>query len=188
MKHHGSGPTARIAHPVILSAYVESADEIVYEISYGESGGSFVIFNEKIRDSAGHLLFDREDAEAYPMGQTITYLSSDRNVFVAIRQGQFANVYEEASTVQLVARDVSRISKYRLDPSNLEKPSVSQRLRRRISRRASAPRRSYRATTWLRFSESFSSETQNPGFDVIVEKCRSIIDGFDTFELRGRAR
>jgi predicted ATPase len=184
MKYHGSGKVARISYNAVLSESSNSTDTISYSISYGYSKSSgFMIHDETIFDETGSIIFDRSDSEMYPMGKTSTYLNNEQSIFAAIRQAQHRNDYVETnSLVTMVARDVSRISMYRLDPANLERPSRLLDTVNDEATRSIVPRLSYRGEG-LAAVLYYLSETQNPAFGTIVEKCAQIVQGFETFEF-----
>lgn len=183
LKYHGASPAARISYRVLCSESPTSTETIDYRISYGQLGEEYVIFDETVRAGDGTTIFDRSDPDAYPMGSAAAFISNDRSIFAAIRQAQVAGKYEESHPLMTsVARDVSRISKYRLGPSNLARPSRLPDTPTDESQRPLSPRISYQGED-LATVLYYLAETQSPSLDKIVSYCRATIDGFQSFEF-----
>jgi hypothetical protein len=183
LKHHGTSPTARISYRVSFSESADSAETLDYRISYGQQGVDYIIFDESVRSDTGATIFDRSDPDSYPMGASIEFLSNDRSIFAAIRQAQVAGKYDESHPLMTaIARDVSRISKYRLDPSNLARPSRLPDTPTDELMRPLSPRISYRGED-LATVLYYLAETQSPSLDRIVLSCQEAIDGFQEFEF-----
>lgn len=183
LKHHGASPAARISYRVNCSESSDSSETVDYRLSYGQLGEEYVIFDESVRTDSGEMIFDRSDPDSYPMGASVEFLSNDRSIFAAIRQAQVAGKYEESHPLMTaIARDVSRISKYRLDPSNLARPSRLPDTPTDESLRPLSPRISYRGED-LATVLYYLAETQNPSLDRIMSYCQEAIDGFQEFRF-----
>jgi predicted ATPase len=197
-KHRGAGPAERIGFEAVLSQ-PPNDHKLSYSISYGQVGmgeeGAYVIYDERLTDEKGRVLYDRASPGDSHLGGTLRHVLDDRSIFAAIRSAQFAGDYvEEDPLVTLCAREISRISKFRLDPDNLARPSkIPDVLLQTESGGASdlqasafIPRLDYRGED-LPGVLYFLSETHDPAFDAIVGSLQKVLDGFDGFEFNSVA-
>jgi hypothetical protein len=128
IRYRGASAASRIRFKVELSMAHDSTEALTYTISYAEKKGDppdYVIYDEGLeRTDSGHLIFDRADPDACEMPGVIQHIGSDRSLFAAIRRAQVADDYVEVDPlVTHVAREISRINKFRLVPFNLSRPS-----------------------------------------------------------------
>ncbi len=184
-KYHGASPAARISFDVALAENGESDEHLRYHISYAQRGGEegeYVIFDETLEGGAsGNVLFTRSDPDAYKMGNTSAFLTDDRSIFAAIRRAQVAGEYEETDPlVTLCAREISRISKFRLDPTNLARPSKTPDVL--TDEESRAPRLDYRGED-LPGVLYYLAETEDPALENIEKVLREVLNGFETFEF-----
>lgn len=154
---------------------VFAPSNIRYEVAYRESRTSvyadprYEIISERLQQN-GETLFDRSLNRFAPqLARIRDGVSSDAGVLLAMRTSRSS---ELAQDVRAVASNVSRIVKYRLEPSNLRRVGdvdvgVRPRLRPRGERLASV---------------LFHAEQQGtlPGLTPIL---RDVLTGFDGFEF-----
>lgn len=186
-RYHGAGQTARISFEVVFAATSDSDQSLKYRISYAQVGGeegSYIIFDEWIEDiESGEVIFDRSSPDAYPMGKAVNYLADDRSILAAIRRSQLADEYVESHPlVTTLAREISRLSKFRLDPANLARPSTVPEITVEEVTKSRSPRLNYRGEL-LPSVLYYLSETDSPALDEIVERIRSVLTGFEGFEF-----
>lgn len=172
--------------------------KVTYSISCGQIGsgeeGSYVIFDERLVDEQGTVLYDRARPEESPMVGAVKHVAEDKSIFAAIRSSQFSGDYEETDPlVTSCAREISRISKFRLDPNNLARPSkIPDTLLQmegggnETSTTTFVPRIDYRGED-LPGVLYFLAETHDSAFEVIVGALREVLDGFDGFEFNAVA-
>lgn len=180
VRYRGASQTSRIGYVATFAESFGGEETLTYEISYGAQGDSYTIHRELIT-SGGATLFDREEADRFQVGGAAKYLAHDRGILAAIRQARVRGDYvDEVPLLTSVAQGVSRISKYRLEPSNLARPS---RLPEDGSDgEADTPRLSYEGED-LPSVLYHLSETEDPSMSVIQEECARAIPGFTRFEF-----
>lgn len=126
--YRGASSIDRIAFDVSMAKSKDDAEWLRYQISYRQlSGGpepQYMIVSERLSaEPSGRVLFDRDNPGMYKLSKSLN-LGDDRSVFAAMRlayaQGQEV---EADSLVTYCAAQVSRFSKFRLDPTVLASPS-----------------------------------------------------------------
>jgi predicted ATPase len=182
--HRGASNVSRIGYTVTMSRYREDAARLMYEIDYRQAGAAvedpqFTIPNERVlRRPDDAVLFDRDDPDAYPVTQTVT-LEDDQSLFAAIRHAELAGKLQEVDPLLLYSsQQISRFSKFRLDPGVLGQPS-----RLPDPARAVAPRIGYHGED-LAATLYHLSETADPALDEIRDRMRAIEPSFVDFEFR----
>ncbi len=197
-KSHGAAPAARISFEVDLSRAAADEEHLTYSVSYAQVAGAadpprYQIFDEKLSGSNGTDHFSRSELEASPLGSVIRYLTDDQSIFAAIRRAQVSGQYEETDPlVTHVARGVSRIGKFRLNPQFLSQPSRLPDVSvagpsgadsaDAIGTAPQAPSLDYRGEG-LPTVLYFLDKTASPTLDEVVDSLRSSVDGFDGFEF-----
>jgi hypothetical protein len=197
-KSHGVAGAARISFEVELSRGATDTEYLTYSISYSQAAGPadpphYQIFDERLVGSNGVEHFLRSDLEASPLASAIKYLTEDQSVFAAIRRAQFAGEYEETDPlVTHVAREVSRIGKFRLNPQALSQPSrlpdvsaagpKSGDGEESASSSAPGPGLAYGGED-LATVLYFLAETGSPVLTEVIDRLRSSVVGFDGFEF-----
>jgi predicted ATPase len=182
----GASPTERISFDVTMSKTKDSGDSLKYEISYKQTSFGvdprYTIFNERLTlAGSGKVLFDRDSPAAYPLANNLQ-LEDDRSVFASLRayisQG---GVPDADELVLYCARNLSRFSKYRLEPYALSSPS---RLPEAgiDGNESYAPRLGYRGED-LAGVLYYLNETDSPELKVIKEQVREIVPEFKDFEF-----
>jgi hypothetical protein len=197
-RSHGAAATSRIGYEVDFSRGWEDEERLTYSVSYAQVAGAYdppryQIFDESLRSTDGTSLFDRSDPDASPLTTAIRYLTDDQSVFAAIRRAQFMGESEDdESLVTHVAREVSRIGKFRLNPQFLlqasrlpdvpaSSPTV-QNGEEAASPAPPAPSLDY-GGEGLATALYFMAETANPALDEIISDLRTSVEGFDGFEF-----
>ena len=186
-RYHGAGPAARVSFDVVLAEGADSESALRYRISYAQIGGEegkYVIFDERIEDTdSDAVIFDRSSPDSYPMGKSASYLFDDRSILAAVRRAQLAGEYEESHPlVTMCAREISRLSKFRLDPANLARPSTIPEITVEEVQGSRAPRLDYHGEL-LPSVLYYLSETEDPALSEIVARIRSVLTGFEGFEF-----
>lgn len=197
-RSHGAAATSRISYEVDFARDWDGDEQLTYLVSYAQAAGAYdppryQIFDETLRSSDGTMLFDRSDPDSSPLMAAIRHVTDDQSVFAAIRRAQFAGESEDdGSLVTHVAREVSRIGKFRLNPQFLLQASrlpdvpassaVAQGSEETTTSVPPAPSLDY-GGEGLATVLYFMAETGNPALDTIIEQLRANIDGFDGFEF-----
>ncbi len=197
-KSHGAAAAARVSFDVDISRAADDEEYLTYSVSYAQVAGAadpprYQIFDEHLAGSNGTDHFNRSELEASPLGSAVGYLTEDQSIFAAIRRAQFSGEYEETDPlVTHVAREVSRIGKFRLNPQFLLQPSrlpdvgvarpMSDDSDDSTPIAAQTPSLDYRGEG-LATVLYFLAETGSPALDDVVDSLRSSVDGFDGFEF-----
>ncbi|MGH3692088.1 MAG: AAA family ATPase [Gemmatimonadaceae bacterium] len=186
-RHRGAATSARIGYTVEISESKDTADFLTYHITYRQQRGTadaarYSIYDETLVDSSGGTLFHRGE-EVYGIKGIAPFINDDTSIFAAIRHAQVQDKYKEGNPlVSHCAREISRINKFRLDPSTLARPS---RLPDTITdelQETRPPRLDY-SGDGLAGILYFLAETANPMIDVVAAELAEAIDGFDGFEF-----
>jgi predicted ATPase len=182
VRSHGSYGAARIRYNVVMSEHAADDARLEYAISYGEvgspGGANFVIYDETLtRADTGDPLFDRGRLDQSALRAVSPFVGDDRSVFAAIRRAQVTGDYEEVDPlVTHCAREVSRITKFRLDPTNLARPSPRPELTPGDPSRTTTPRLSYEGAN-LAGVLSYLAETASPAINRIIEQAQPVMPG-----------
>jgi predicted ATPase len=187
IRHHGASRAARIRFKVVLAMAPESDSALHYTISYAEKRGdwqAYVIYEEKLEDAdSGVVFFDRADSEASAMPGVVDYLGDDRSLFAAIRRAQVEGDYREIEPlISHVAKEISRLNKFRLVPSNLARPSRLPDTSTDEPEPTRAPRLDYNGDE-LAGVLYYLAEIASPVLDEIVERLHPVLTGFEGFEF-----
>ncbi len=196
-KSHGAAAIARISFEVELSRVASDKEYLTYSVSYNQSAGvadppRYQIFDEKMLGSDGTEHFSRSALEASPLGGFVVRLADDQSIFAGIRRAQVNGEYQETDPlVTHVAREVSRIGKFRLNPQFLSQPSRLPDVNVAAPNgaengdatgiAAQAPSLDYRGEG-LATVLYFLDKTASPILDQVLSSLRSSVDGFDGFE------
>ena len=187
IRHHGASSSSRISYMVELAESAEGSS-LLYKVSYGQtrraSETDYVIFEERLELTDGdRVLFDRADPDASTLPSAIDYLGDDRSLFAAIRQAQFAGAYQETDPlVTHVAREISRMNKFRLVPSNMSRASRLPDTITEDAEELRAPRLDYNGEE-LAGVLYYLAEIGSPVLPEIVSRIQSVLEGFEGFEF-----
>ncbi len=184
-KNHGASGQATIGYEVDVREASDSNTSLRYRVAFKQiAGGGYVISSETLEglpDST--VLFDRADVDASPMKSVIPLLADDRSVLAAVRRVFVTGEYGDVDhRVLALARDVSRIGRFRLDPVNLARPSALPEPSLGEGSSALGPRLMYRGEG-LATVLYHLQETESPVLDRIKERAGEVIDGFEDFIL-----
>ena len=196
-KSQGAASASRIGYEVELARTWDDPDGLTYHVSYSQVGGSeaprFLIQDESLTMSDGRVLFDRSDVDSTPLVTAIPYLAEDQSILAAVRRAQFAGEHEEDfSLLTHVAREISRIGKFRLNPQLLAQASRLPDVPADSTALAtgddagSASRLSQSldyAGEGLASALYYMAETSSPTLQVIVETLMANVAGFGGFEF-----
>jgi predicted ATPase len=187
-RYHGASGSARITYKVELAESADDTRRLLYKVSYGQprraGDADYLIFDERLeRADTSELLFDRADLDASTLSSAIPYIGDDRSLFAAIRQAQFAGAYEETDPlVTHVTREISRMNKFRLVPSNMSRPARLPDTVTEEAEEARAPRLDYNGED-LAAVLYYLAEIGSPVLSEIVDRIREVLDGFEGFEF-----
>jgi hypothetical protein len=175
----------------ISRSFEEVASYIEYSVSYAQVGPydpssaspAFAIFDESIVDENGTTLFNRSNLSQHAMGNTHMHLAEDRTILAAIRAAQLAGDYEEVHPVVTeAAREIGRITKFRLDPQNLARPSRRPDMSTERPSDTPPPRLDYRGED-LASVLYYLEESNDPLLGLIGRKLATVLPGFEGFEF-----
>jgi len=170
-----------------MSRAKEDEERLRYCIDYCQQGpadsGSpnFQIFSESLRKAPNdQVLFDRGDMSSSPLEAALPYLENDRGIFAAVRAAhQDGKGQTQYPLVAECAKEISRFSKFRLNPYTLAGWS---RLPDATDDLAVAPRLGYEGED-LAGCLYFMQERKDPALDIILGKVRGLVQGFMGFDF-----
>jgi predicted ATPase len=188
LRHHGASTAARIRYEARMSQSREAADELSYLIEFSQNPGTheeptYTIHNEELR-MGNRVLFSRSDDRCNLEG--LTNLRFDgRSIFAAIRRAEWSDQFRERlPLVAHCAKEISRIGRYRLDPSLLARPG------RVFDVGPGGESEGPLKTPWLSYQGEdlssvlyFLSETESPVLQQITDRVAEAIQGFAGFEF-----
>jgi predicted ATPase len=188
LRYRGASSTARIGFEVELSETPEDERRLVYTISYAQTKNpgdpDYVIYGETLeRRDISQVLFDRADVDSSVMTSVVPQLGDDRSLFAAIRRTQVLRQYEETDPlVTHVAREISRMNKFRLIPGELSHPSPLPETLVEEPEDGRAPRVGYEGKG-LASVLYYLAEIGSPVLDELTERLRKVLDRFEGFEF-----
>lgn len=190
LRHHGASPNARIRYEAELAHQPESKDSLKYVIEFSQNPNTleeptYAIHNEELQ-AGSERIFSRSD-DICELNELKGVDVGGRSIFAAIRRAQWSKNF--ATTQPLLsqcAREISRIGRYRLDPSLLARPGrvfdVTPGDAGDEATRYPAPRLAFRGGD-LASVLYFLSETESPILKQIVDRVAEAIQGFAGFEF-----
>jgi predicted ATPase len=189
LRHHGASTSARIRYEAELTLEADSKESLVYMIEFSQNPGTndeptYSIQNEDLK-FGNQVLFNRSDDICNIPGLH-TLQTEGRSIFGALRHsaGEWnATFANGAPLVQHCAKEISRIGRYRLDPSLLAQPGrIFEIEPGAIQPHIYAPRVAYRGAD-LASVLYYLSETKSPVLANIIEIVAEAITGFEGFEF-----
>jgi predicted ATPase len=179
-KSKAAGPTARIKYTAVLAKQVGDKERLHYTIVYSQrkSGKDYVIHEETLKEiPSGKVLFSRSEDVCF-LPSALPHLGEDVSFFAAVRRVMYAtNSPIGHSLVEHCAREMSLLSKYRLDPAILARPS-------------SLPDPAEARVPWLSYEGDglasvlyYLAETASPKLAGITQRVAEVIEGFEGFEF-----
>lgn len=192
LRYHGASPSARIRFDAQLSLDSTSPDILAYSIEFSQNGGThddptYSIHNEDLR--MGNLVYFNRSDDVCDIPGVDPLQTEGRSIFAAIRRaaagGQewTAQFRASAPLLEHCAREISRIGRYRLDPTFLGAPSRVVDIEPGSSlAQLYAPRVAYRGAD-LSSVLYYLSEIQSPLLGQITTIVADGINGFAGFEF-----
>lgn len=187
LRHHGASSAARIRYEADLSLHPTDGDPLRYLIEFSQNPDTheeptYSIHNEEVRVGA-RCIFSRSEDRCELRGLSNLDFEG-RSIFAAIRRAEWSDTFEkELGLVAHCAREISRIGRYRLDPSLLARPGrVFDVEPGEAGKGFRSPRLTYRGAD-LASVLYFLSETQNPALEQIAKRVAQAIQGFEGFEF-----
>lgn len=188
LRHHGASVSARIRYEARLSRGPEPGDELSYLIEFSQNPGTqerptYAIHNEELALGDRRLFSRSEDLTEITGIEDLQV--EGRSIFAAIRRAKWSEEFQEQlPLVAHCATAISRVGRYRLDPTLLARPGrVSDVSAGADSDDSSSP-------PWLSYRGDdlasvlyYLSETESPVLQTIVECVAKAIDGFEGFEF-----
>jgi predicted ATPase len=145
-----------------------------------------VIYDERLeRADTGKVLFDREDEGVCKIKGVLPHIGEDVSLFAAVRHAQRAGDYREKDTDPLVthvAREISRLNKFRLVPANLARPARLPDTTVDSALEARPPRIDYNGEE-LAAVLYYLAEIDSPLLAEIVKRLQRVVAGFDRFDF-----
>jgi len=194
LRHHGASTNARIRFEAQLTLDADSTDSLSYTIEFSQNAGTheeptYSIHNEDLRSAAGVVFFNRSDDICNLPGLGPLQIDG-RSIFAAIRRAAVGGQeWKEdftagAPLVEHCAKEISRIGRYRLDPTLLAQPGrvVDIEPGSQGTTHFYAPRVAYRGAD-LSSVLYYLSETQSPVLEQITNIVAKAISGFAGFEF-----
>ncbi len=197
-KSRGAAAAARISFDVDLAASAAESEYLKYAVSYSQVAGSvdpprYQIFDERLALEDGTTIFDRSDPDSSTLTSAIPHLADDQSIFTAIRRAQFEGTYAEVNPlVTHVAREISRIGKFRLNPQFMSQPSRLPDVPAAapdetvpiepLAIATHAPTLDYRGEG-LATVLYFMAETASPALDRVTASLAKGVTGFEGFEF-----
>lgn len=185
-RFRGAGKSARIAYEVELGYNADSVERLKYEISYAQQSRSsdapsYAIYEERLVDlESGKELFDR-DGDICEIKGVAAFLQDETSVFAAVRRAFASGGYKETNAlVTHCAREISRISKFRLDPTILARPCPVPET---VGDGADSRVRLDYHGEGLAGVLYYLSETGSDEIAALLERLSDVIDGIDGFEF-----
>jgi predicted ATPase len=189
LRHHGASSSARIRYEAELALEANSEDSLNYMIEFSQNAGSndeptYSIHNEELKSGASVFFSRSEDICNIPGLGTLQ--TEGRSIFGALRRAAGVGEWNEmfaggAPLVQHCAKEISRIGRYRLDPTLLAQPGRVFDIEPGATQ-SYPPRVAYRGAD-LASVLYYLSETQSPILEKIVKIVAEAIAGFAGFEF-----
>jgi predicted ATPase len=185
-KYHGASKHARIGFAVVLSDTSTDANYLRYEIDYSQKvalesvAPSFQIHHERlVQYPEQKILFDRTDIDASPLKTAIKYVEEDRGIFAALRAAFLSKEPEpEFASLGDIAREISRINRFRMTPYELAGTSSLPDL----AEGGHPPRLGHRGDD-LAACLYFMHEKKDPALENILKQIKTAVPGFREFEF-----
>lgn len=183
-RHRPASPISRIGYDVVMASGPQSAEKVRYRIDYSqvEKGSDatpprFEIYRETL-DLDGKTLFDRENPDASVLQGALKYLGGDVGILSAVRRAELEKSSAGVpAVVSELAKEVSRLNKFRLEPYNLRGASSLPDLTAPDGPRVGHAGENVAATLY------FLEQTGSPALQQIVEGLRRALPDFDGFEF-----
>lgn len=196
-RHHGTSRNSRVGFETTMAESSTDERDLTYSVAYAQQGGGdaprLAIYEEELRDSAGHVIFSRADPDSSTIPSALPYVTEDQTILAAIRRAQIAGRYEETDAlVTHCAREVSKITRFRLDPHALAQPSKIpdvptesielSGLGKSSDPTYQTPRLDYRGFG-LASVLYYLHATENPELATLIGELSDVLVGFDGFEF-----
>ncbi len=190
LRHHGASSSARIRYDAVLALQPESKDSLKYVVEFSQNPDTledptYAIHNEELRCDS-RLIFSRSDDTCELSGLTGLDFEG-RSIFAAVRRAQWSEDFTTAQPlISHCAREISRIGRYRLDPTLLARPGrvfdVEPGEAGGAASPFQAPRLAFRGSD-LASVLYYLFETKSPILNQIVDRVAEAIQGFAGFEF-----
>ena len=182
-RYRGATRISRIGYDVLMSVTPDSADKVRYKIDYsqGAKGGEgtqphFEIHTESL-EVDGQILFDRNDPDGSVLQGALNYLGPDTGILSAVRRSEIAGAAVVPTVVVELAKEVSRLNRFRLEPYALRGASPLPDLTAPDAPRIGHAGENAAATLY------FLDKTGSPALTHIVDGLKRALPDFDSFEF-----
>lgn len=183
-RHRAATQISRIGFDVVMSLGIDSPERVRYKIDYSQVGkGSdatpprFEIYRETL-DLDGKVLFDRENPDASSLKRASKHLAGDIGILSAVRRTEVeGSAAGFPAVIVELAKEVSRLNKFRLEPYNLRNPSALPDLTAREAPRIDHSGDNVAGTLY------FLEKTGSAALGLIVDGLRRALPDFESFEF-----
>lgn len=184
-RFHAALPTAPIGFEAVLARTRTDEERLSYSISYRQAGPAeagkpgFQISHESLKSlKDGKILFEGHNPEGSPLKNAIEFWKPDRGIFAAVRAANFHGKQEDNPLVSHCAREISKVTKYRLSAYRLAAPSLIPDLDG-----SSAPPRIHYEGENLAACLYFMHKTNDPALNSIRDRIKILLPEFSDFEF-----
>jgi len=183
-RHRSASKISRIGYDVLMSTCPESPDKVRYRIDYSQvdKGGEvvpprFEIYRETL-ELDGKILFDRENPDATALKAALKHLVGDVGILSAVRRAEVEdNAGRFPPVVVALAKEISRLNKFRLEPYTLRMVSALPDLTA-----PDAPRIAYSGEN-VAGTLYYLEKTGAPALTAITDGLKRALPDFDGFEF-----
>ena len=183
-RYRGATQISRIGYDVLMSESPDSADKVRYKIDYSQvaQGGEgtpprFEIYAEDL-EVDGKVLFDRGNPDGSVLKEALKYLVGDVGILSAVRRVELDGAATGVPAVVVkLAKEVSRLNKFRLEPYALRGASPLPDLTAPDAPRIGHVGENAAATLY------FLDKTGSPALAHIVDGLKQALPDFESFEF-----
>lgn len=183
-RHRPSSAISRIGYEVVMGATAQSTERVRYKIDYSQvdKGGDgtpprFEIYRETL-ELDGRQIFDRDSPDASAAKHALKFLAGDVGILSAIRRAELEKPDPNVpAVVGDLAKEVSRLNKFRIEPYNLRGANALPDLTAPEGPRIGHAGENIAAVLY------FLEQTGSPALQLIVEGLKRALPDFEAFEF-----
>jgi hypothetical protein len=185
--HHGEPSDEPIRFNVELTVGADSDTQLAYDLAYRqtdwvEGRAHYEIVEEcVVEHPAGEVVYDRESS-TLAHADVSQHLDRETTFFAALRKLYLETRARPSGLLGHAAANLSRVGKYRLDPTLLSRPAPLPETLAPAGGRLTPPRMRYLGEG-LASVLYYLDRTRDPQLDQIVDGVASAIEGFSGFEF-----
>lgn len=183
-RHRSASTISRIGYDIVMSVGPNCDERIRYGVDYSQIEKSsetapprFEIHRETLEVN-GSTIFDRDDPDASELRGALVHLGGDTGILSAIRRADLEGGYTSApDSVRELAKEVSRLNKFRLEPYSLRGAGALPDLTA-----PEAPRIGHAGEN-LASTLYFLEQTGSPALGHVIECLQRSVPNFEGFEF-----